>query len=142
MVRPGAVAAIVSGTALFVVGATHATSRVQPSDRACLIAWNSPANQASRLRLLAQRPIVGLSLRAGVVYTDTWTKGTSTTTGGPACLLSIAKRSESRIVTGTWTGSGVARWSFGRVFRGSHHIGPNVRLLADGRVTKIYLRGQ
>jgi hypothetical protein len=141
MVRPGAVAVIVSGTALFVAGATHATS--QPSDRACLIAWNASANQASRLRLLAQRPIVGISLRAGVVYTDTWTMGSSpTTTGAPACLLTIAKRSESRIVTGTWSGTGVARWTFGRVFPGRHLIGANVRLLADGRVTKIYLRRQ
>jgi hypothetical protein len=75
-----------------------------------------------------------------VVYTDTWTKGSSTTTSGPACLLTVAKRGEVRLVTGTWKGAGVDRWSFGRTYRTTSRFIANVRLLADGRVTKISLR--
>ena len=53
----------------------------QPTERACLIAWNSPANHANHVKLLAEKPIVGLMLRAGVSYTVTWTKTTSQADG-------------------------------------------------------------
>ena len=114
----------------------------QPSERACLIAWNSPANHANHIKLLSEKPIVGLMLRTGVSYTVTWTRTTSKQTGGPACLMTIIKRGGLLIVTGTWTANGVARWTFGRMIaeRGNHPPTEmaNVRLLADGRVTKIY----
>jgi hypothetical protein len=116
----------------------------QPSERACLIAWNSPANHANHVKLLSEKPIVGLTLRTGVSYTVTWTKTTSKQTGGPACLMTIIKRGGLRIVTGTWTANGVARWTFGRTIAERRNHPPtetaNVRLLADGRVTKIYRR--
>jgi hypothetical protein len=116
----------------------------QPSERACLIAWNSPANHANHVKLLSEKPIVGLTLRTGVSYTVTWTKTTSKRTGGPACLMTIIKRGGLRIVTGTWTANGVARWTFGHTIAERRNYPPmetaNVRLLADGRVTKIYRR--
>lgn len=116
----------------------------QPSERACLIAWNSPANHANHVKLLSEKPIVGLTLRTGVSYTVTWTKTTSKQTGGPACLMTIIKRGGLRIVTGTWTANGVARWTFGHTIAEHRNYPPtetaNVRLLADGRVTKIYRR--
>jgi len=114
----------------------------QPSERACLIAWNSPANHANRVKLLAEKPILGLMLRPAVVYTVTWTKTSSKQTSGPACLLTIMKRNEARVVTGMWKAAAVDRWTFGRPTptKNRDPLGANVRLLADGRVTKIYLR--
>jgi hypothetical protein len=127
-----------SGALVLAVAARAAAT---PSDRACLIAWNAPANHASRARLLAQRPTTGLSLRAGVRYVDTVSKGSaSTTTGGPACLLSVRRRAGLELVTGMWTGTGVRSWTFGRSFPSAHPPPANVRLLPDGRVTKISLR--
>jgi hypothetical protein len=105
------------------------------------VAWNAPGNHASRLRLLAQRPIAGLLLVPGQASTDSWTKGsppTQTTT--LACLLTVAKPGEIRVVTGTWRPAGVARWSFGRPIPTSKPFFANVRLLPDGRVAKIYRR--
>jgi hypothetical protein len=114
----------------------------QPSDRACLIAWNSPANHANRVKLLAARPMLGLMLQPAVVYTVTWTKTSSKQTGGPACVLTIMKRNEIRNVTGRWKSAGVTQWTFGRPIRTNkiNLLAANVRLLPDGRVTKIYRR--
>jgi hypothetical protein len=127
--------------ALAVAATVHATARARPSERACLLAWNAPGNQGSRARLLAQRPVVSLALRSGVVLVDMWTKGSSSTeTRGRACLLTIEKRGSIRVVTGMWRRSGVGAWSFGRPIPTSARVVPNVRLLPDGRVTKIYLR--
>ena len=114
----------------------------QPSDRACLIAWNAPANHTNRIKLLAEKGILGLMLRPAVVYTVTWTKTTSTETGGPACVLTIMKHNEVRTVTGRWKSAGVSHWTFARPIptRNPKLLAANVRLLADGRVTKIYRR--
>jgi hypothetical protein len=125
--------------ALALAGTTLAASQAQPSDRACVIAWNSPANHANHLRLLAKRPISGLRLLPGTVGTNTWTKGTTPTqTTAVACLLTLAKPGEIRIVTGIWRTAGVSRWSFGHPIPTSKPFFANVRLLSDGRVTKIY----
>lgn len=114
----------------------------QPSDRACLIAWNAPANHTNRIKLLAERPIVGLMLRPAVVFTVTWTKASSKRSGGPACVLTIMKRGTVQNVTGMWRSARVAGWTFGRAIPDATNHPPvdasNVRLLADGRVTKIY----
>ena len=136
---------VLVAAALALVLAAVATPATQPSERACLIAWNAPANDAGHSRLLAERPILRLMLTAGVSYVVTWTKTSSTTRiGGPSCLLTIVKRGELRIVTGMWTTNGVAHWRFGRAFAATKSYPPpeaaNVRLLADGRVTKIYRR--
>ena len=123
-------------------GATFAAIHRQPSERGCLIAWNSSANHANRVKLLAQRPIVGLMLGAGVAGTDTWTKTGSTHTEGPACLMTIIKRGQLRLVTGMWKPNGVEHWTFGRALAAGKNYPPpdsaNVRLLSDGRITKIY----
>ncbi len=50
------------------------------------------------------------------------------------------KRNEIRNVTGRWKSAGVTQWTFGRPIR-TNKINlqtANVRLLPDGRVTKIY----
>jgi hypothetical protein len=114
----------------------------QPSERACLIAWNAPTNRANRSKLLGERPIVSLMLRPAVVYTVTWTRSSSKQTGGPACVLTILKRNAAVNVTGMWKLHGVDKWTFGRPISTKNRDlpGANVRLLPDGRVTKIYLR--
>jgi len=141
MARWALVAVIV---ALASASTTAAAPPTQPSERACLIAWNASTNHANQLKLLAQRPIVGLMLGSGVAGSDTWTKTSSTTTSGPACLMTIIKRGAFRIVTGRWKGTGVDRWTFARAIPATKNDPPlgaaNVRLLADGRVTKIYRR--
>jgi hypothetical protein len=136
--------AVVSALALLPAATAIAATPKQPSERACLIAWNSPANQVSRVKLLAERPILGLMLNAGVSYVDTWTNTSSTRTGGPACLMTIMKRGELQLITGMWRTNGVDRWTFRRAIAATRNYPPldsaNVRLLSDGRVTKIYRR--
>ena len=115
-----------------------------PSDRACLIAWNAPANRANHVKLLAEKPILGLMLRSAVVYTVTCTKTTSRQTGGPACVMTVVKRGKLQTVTGIWKGTGAHRWTFAPATSAAENYPlvdtANVRLLADGRVTKIYRR--
>ena len=133
------VALILTSLALAFAGTTLAAPRARPSDRACLLAWNSPANDANRVRLLAERPISGVRLLPGVVGTDTWAKGSAPKqTTAPACVLTVAKPGEIRNVTGIWKTAGVSRWSFGLPIPTSKPFLSNVRLLSDGRVTKIY----
>jgi hypothetical protein len=139
IVRWRSTTVILIAPALAFAAAALATPRAQPSDRACLIAWNAPRNYANHVRLLAQRPISGLQLLPGVVGTDTWSKAsTPAQTSSLACLLTLAKPGQVRVVTGTWRGSGVTRWSFGRPIQTTKPLFANVRLLSDGRVTKIY----
>ena len=134
-------AAGVTSLALACAGATLAASHGQPSDRSCLVAWNATGNQANRARLIAERPIAGLRLLPGIVGTDTVKKGSPPTqTAAPACLLAVATPGQIRIVTGLWATAGVSRWSFGRPILTSKPFFANVRLLSDGRVTKIYRR--
>lgn len=131
---------VVAWVGLALAGSALAAS-TRPSDRACLIAWNSPANQVNRLRLLALRPIARLDLRTAVIFNVTWKKGSPPTrTSSQSCVMTVEKRREVRMVTGIWKPSGVERWTFGRALRTNIPIVANVRLLADGRVTKIYLR--
>ena len=138
MLRP----ALAAGT-LALVAASSALAASQPSERACLIVWNAPANHANHVKLLRRRPILGLSLRAGVAGTDTWTKTSSTHTSGPACLMTVITRGRLQIVIGRWKGTGVGRWTFARAMPVTNYPPAgfaNVRLLGDGRVTKIYRR--
>lgn len=133
---------IALASALALTAEAFAAPQRQPSERACLIAWNARANHASHLKLLAERPIVGIMLGAGVIGMDTWSSSMSTQTSGPACVMTIMKRGELRTVTGMWKTAGVGSWSFGRAIPVSKNYPPlgaaNVRLLSDGRVTKIY----
>jgi hypothetical protein len=139
MARRGLVAVIFGSLALTLVAAALAAPQTQPSDRSCLIAWNAPGNQANRAHLLAQRPLSRLQLLPGRVGTDTWSKGSAPKqTSSMACLLTLEKPGEIRIVTGIWHGAGVTHWSFGRPIPTSKPLLANVRLLLDGRVTKIY----
>ena len=57
-----------------------------------------------------------------------------------ACLLVLVKSGRLQPVTGIWHGAGVPRSSFGRPIKTGKAPGANVRVLPDGRVTKIYLR--
>jgi len=113
----------------------------RPSERGCLLAWNASANDANRTRLLAAHPTGGLSLRAGVSGTDTWKKGVASKhTSAEVCLLTISRRGGMELVTGIWHDGRVGSWSWGRTFATQWTLPANVRLLADGRVTKIYRR--
>jgi len=127
--------------AFFVATAVAAPSN-RPSDRRCLVAWNAPSNHANRSKLIAARPVGGVSLRPGVTYTDTVTATTraTTTTSTEACLLTVAQGGTIQIVAGTWSFGRVSRWSWGRRIPTTNLLAANVRLLADGRVTKSYRR--
>lgn len=134
-----ATASLLAVVALLSVVATAEPSG-RPSDRACLIAWNAPPNRPTRVKLLALRPPTRLSLRSGVVFTDTWKKGSpATETSAAACLLTVVKRRTVQVVTGRWRAGRVGRWSFGHVIPTTTRLPANVRLLPDGRLTKIYL---
>ena len=99
--------------AVFVAGAATAAGLSQPSDRGCL-------------------------LRGGNSFTDTWTKGVPKQTSTEACLLTVAKTGKIQFVTGVWRVGHVSRWSWGHPIPTTRPFFANVRLLSDGRVTKIY----
>ena len=66
---------------------------------------------------------------------------TPTTTTVRACALRLENRGRLLIVIGAWMNGRVASWRFGpgmSVARSPGHS--NVRVLADGRVTKAYRR--
>ena len=126
---------IAAAAAAAVAAPRHAT------DRNCLIAWNAPANRAARTKLLTDRPFTGLALRAGISGTDTWKRGTPPReTSTAACILTEGRLGRIRMVIGPWRAGGVGHWSFRRAIPVNQHVLSNVRLLADGRVTKIYGR--
>lgn len=140
MARWGSVAVTVVSFLLGLPALAFATSPTRPSDRACLISWNSRANRTNHLKLLALRPPSGLQLLPAVVGTDSWSKGsTPAQTSEPACLMTFAKSGAIREITGIWKAGAVAHRSFGHGFPVNHTVVANVRLLPDGRVTKIYL---
>ena len=135
------VAVSVASLVFAIAGTALATPSAQPTDRSCLLAWNAAANHANHLLLLAQRPVSGLRLLPAEVGTDTWRKGsTPTQTSSPACVLTVEKRGTIREVIGIWRAGAVAGWTFGRSIRTTVPFAANVRLLTDGRVTKIYRR--
>ena len=121
-------------------GAASAAAR--PSERACLIAWNAPANALNRPRVVRNGPWLSASLRNATTGTVTWKLGTNPTqTTAQACVLTLAKSGRLQIVTGLWREGRVTRWSFGRTIPVEKApAGSNVKVLPDGRVTKIYLR--
>ena len=124
--------------AVFVAGTATAADLSQPSDRGCLLAWNAASNHSNRVKLIAARPMTGLSLRGGNSFTDTWTKGVPKQTSTEACLLTVAKTGKIQFVTGVWRVGHVSRWSWGHPILTTRPFFANVRLLSDGRVTKIY----
>jgi hypothetical protein len=126
----------------FVFAATTAAAPSRPSERSCLIAWNAPGNHANRARIAADGPWLRSSLRPGVAGTFAFRRGSSPTqTTAEACLLTLVKPGRLQPVTGIWRGRvGVHRWSFGQTIRTDSFLGRNVKVLPDGRVTKIYLR--
>ena len=117
-----------------------ASVTVRPSDRACLLDWNTPANVNNRQRVVGSGPRSSASLRPGTTFT--WKRGsTPMQTTAQACLLALMKSGRLQIVTGTWRDGRVLRWSFGRAIPAVRIPGgSNVKVLPDGRVTKIYLR--
>ena len=123
--------------------AAAAAPGAPPSDRACLLAWNAPANAAARAHLLTLRPAARALLLPGVVYTDTWSRGKPATrsAGVEACLLTVRRRQRVQIVQGRWRDGGVRRWTFLHPAPAAGSpLGHNVRVLPDGRVTKAYRR--
>jgi hypothetical protein len=132
----------VVGVALFGLAAETASSARKPSERGCLLAWNTPENAANRHRIVSEGPWSASLLLPGVAGTVTWQRGSApAATTAAACGLTLMRRSHLLPVTGIWRNGRVARWSFGRLI--ATEDGPrdsNVRVLTDGRVTKIYRR--
>ena len=126
--------------AILAAAAAAAAPPRLPSERGCLIAWNAPANAANRARLVAVHPLTTLSLRNGVVGVDTLSSGKTTSTSAPTCLLTVSKAGTTELVTGRWHDGRVARWAWSHAFPTTRVVPGNVRLLADGRVTKQYRR--
>lgn len=118
-----------------------APAPVVPSERSCLLAWNAPGNLANRMRVAGGRPWSSASLRAGTTSTVTWSRGKKTETTSPACLMALVARTRLQLVTGVWRERRLVRWSFARPIPAEQPpFGANVRVLTDGRVTKVYRR--
>gem|GEM_PF-2667176 len=131
-----------TGVALLALGAQSASAARGPSERRCLLAWNARDNAANRQRIDAAGPWPRASLFPGVSGTLTWRRGSQpVSTSGPACLLTLVRHTRVQPVTGLWRHGRVSRWSFGGRLTTSRAPGrTNVRVLPDGRVTKVYLR--
>lgn len=130
-------ALVVAGT--LTSGALATAAR--PSERACLLAWNAPSNGANHSRLARSWPWAKSTLRPGIAGTVVFKRGSppkQTTT--EACLLTLAKGHRVLPVTGIWRGGDVASWVFGHPKPANSTLGANVKVLPDGRVTKIYRR--
>lgn len=113
----------------------------RPSERACLIAWNAPANASNRAAVAAGLPWPNATLHPGRTFQDTWTRGgTQRQTSDDSCLMTLGKRRTLQLVTGLWRNGRVREWSFGQTFATSRQPPSNVRVLPDGRVTKVYIR--
>jgi hypothetical protein len=113
----------------------------RPSERACLLAWNAPSNAANHSRLARDWPWAKSTLRPGIAFTVVFKRGSrpkQTTT--EACLLTLAKGHRIQPVSGIWRRGGVARWVFAHPHTANRPLGANVKVLRDGRVTKIYRR--
>lgn len=137
-VRP---AVLLSVLALAVVISAPAAAATRPSERACLVAWNARSKGANRSVVAAGRPWVSASLRAGTTVTVRWTRGMPPSqTSAEACLLMLAKGGRVRMTTGIWRNGRVVRWRTQEHATDSAPRHSNVRVLPDGRVTKIYLR--
>jgi hypothetical protein len=136
------VAILLASAVVLGLGAPTSLGARAPSERRCLLAWNSPDNAASRQRIVAEGPWPQASLFAGVSGTITWRRGAKpVTTNGPACLLTLVRRKRVQPVTGLWRNGVVRRWWFERPLTANRAPGPtNVKVLTDGRVTKVYLR--
>jgi hypothetical protein len=113
-----------------------AAPSTRPSDRRCLLAWNASTNGANQRKLVAARP-AAVSLLPGTAGTDTWTGASTASTASSACLLAVSTPGRIRIVVGTWRAGHVRRWSFGPPIPTTKPFFANVRLLSDGRVSKI-----
>jgi hypothetical protein len=123
-----------AASALTVSGVAPGAQR-QPSERSCLLEWNSPANSASRERVVASGLWSAASLRPGTILTIP-----GPAQGKSGCILHLRRKGRFLAVNGPWRNGRVAKWSFGPSGRisGDQHIPSNVRVLPDGRVTKIY----
>ena len=115
----------------------------RPTETTCLIAWNSPFNGANHDRIAGSGTVVaiitpprGSSARSMGRQCPSLAK-----TVAKACLRLLADSGRHQLVTGIWSDSSVTHWSFGRPTK-THDAptAPNVKVLADGRVTKIPLR--
>jgi hypothetical protein len=134
-----ALAGLVAALAL---SGTAALAAPPPSERACLLAWNGQGNAGNRTRVVASGPWSSASLHPGLTGNVTWKRGTppAQTTAEP-CLLTLVKAQRIQPVTGVWRQGRVVRWAFGRAIAIDKLPGrSNIKVLPDGRVTKIYLR--
>lgn len=113
-----------------------------PTERGCLLAWNARENAASRERVVSEGPWAAALLLPGVASMLRWQRGSAPTQAtAQACLLTLVKPRELQPVTGIWRNERVPRWSFGRVIgTDTAPVHANVRILGDGRVTKIHRR--
>lgn len=137
---------LLSAAALLAVGVAWtpalASSATGPSERACLLAWNAQTNEAGRQRLVASGPWRVAVLRPAVVGRLRFGGGAPPqTTSGVGCSLMLLKQGRLQLVNGRWRDGRVRQWMFERPL--ATEDGPpvsNVRILADGRVTKLYRR--
>lgn len=134
------VAALCSFLVALSTGVEVASTASVPSARDCLLEWNRQPSAPNRLRLVSSGPWPAARLLPGQAVAAGRSQP-STATPVPACLLTLSKQGRLQIVTGAWRAGHVRRWVFGPVGRiaGAPRYG-NVRVLPDGRVTKISRR--
>jgi hypothetical protein len=117
------------------------TTTRMPSERNCLLAWNARSNEAGRHRLLSSGPWKAALLADAVVGTVTIPPSPSARVRSHVCALLVRDGSRARQVVGRWRNGQVTEWTFSRVFQLTVRVvRSNVRILHDGRVTKIYRR--
>jgi len=115
-------------------------SRESPSERNCLVAWNSRSNVVNQGRIVTSGPWKRALLVPAAVGTVRFPSST-TSAETLGCALILRKPSLAQQIIGYWRDGRVVKWTFSRLFETTSSPGfANVRILRDGRVTKIYRR--
>jgi hypothetical protein len=89
----------IAGLAALCLGVAFAHGAAMPSERACLLAWNEPANASNRAWVVANGPWANGSLRPGMAVTASFKRGSSPqSTSTVACILVLVQRQSIRMV--------------------------------------------
>jgi hypothetical protein len=140
--RRGVLLVVLCATIALIEASSAASAATpMPTERNCLLAWNARSNEASWHRLVSSGRWKGALLVDAVVGTDTIPPSSTAHVGRQACALLVRDGGRALQVIGRWNDGRVAKWTFSRVFRLQVHVvRSNVRILRDGRVTKLYRR--
>lgn len=116
-----------------------ATAASAPSECSCLLAWNVASNSGNGDRVVRLGRWPSATLTPASVGTVGLNPPTNSNVRG--CVLMLSRPGWQQQIVGRWVDHSVRTWIFWPAVRTSARLPrSNVRVLSDGRVTKIYDR--